>query len=212
MFAIQGRDMQKETPRQRRKAKNRAAILDAATHLIVTKGFENVSLREIAKTADYSPAGLYKYFRSKLEIIRAVSARENQKLLEFLATVPSDLSPKERLVELCLHYIRFSLENHAFLTLINNLPSGRRSKDQPVPPDSPYLVFYRAVGTWVQQDSILLPPDYDIEDVTYALWTQIHGMATLRLSQLKDFEADFEATNRRTIEIFLHGIKKWEEK
>jgi len=204
--------MQKETPRQRRKAKNRAGILDAATHLIVTKGFENVSLREIARTADYSPAGLYKYFKSKLEIIQAVSARENRKLLEFLGSVPSHLSPKERLLELCLLYIRFSLENQAFLTLINNLPSGRRSKDQPVPPESPYLVFYRAVEAWVQGDSVLLPPNYDIDDVTYALWTQIHGMATLRFSQLKDFEADFEATNRRTIEIFLNGIQKWEEK
>lgn len=204
--------MQKETPRQRRKAKNRTAILDAATHLIVTKGFENVSLREIARTADYSPAGLYKYFSGKMEIIQAVSARENHKLIEILSSVPSDLSPKKRLVELCLLYIRFSLENHAFLTLINNLPSGRRSKDQPVPPDSPYLVFYRAVETWVQADGIPLPPDYDVEDITYALWTQIHGMATLRFSQLRDFEADFEATNRRTIEIFLNGIQKWEEK
>jgi AcrR family transcriptional regulator len=203
--------MKKETPRQRRKAKNRTIILDAATHLIVTKGFENVSLRDIAKNADYSPAALYKYFRSKVEIMQAVSNRENQKLLDLLGTVGLNLSPQERLVKLCLLYIQFSLENQAFLALVNNLPSGRRSKQQPVSPGSPYLVFYQAVQTWVHDENITLPPNYDIEDVTYALWTQIHGMATLRSSQLKDFEADFEATNRRTIEIFLNGLQKWEQ-
>jgi len=200
--------MKKKTPRQKRKAKNRTVILDAATHLIVTKGFENVSLREIAKNADYSPAALYKYFRSKVEIMHAVSNRENQKLLDLLGTVGLNLSPQERLVELCLLYIQFSLENQAFLALVNNLPSGRRSKQQPVPPSSPYLVFYQAVQTWVRHENVTLPSNYDIEDVTYALWTQIHGMATLRVSQLKDFEADFETTNRRTIEIFLNGVQK----
>ena len=88
-----------ETPRQRRKAKNQASILDAATHLLVTKGFENVSLREIAKQADYSPAGLYKLFDSKAAIIKAVHARENQQLLDLLATVPNTLSPMQRLIE-----------------------------------------------------------------------------------------------------------------
>ena len=43
---------------------------------------------------------------------------------------------------------------------------------------------------------------------TYALWAQIHGMATLRLNQLKNFEADFDNVNRRTLEIFLNGLKK----
>lgn len=197
-----------ETPRQRRKTKSRENILDAATQLIVTKRLENVSLREIAKHADYSPAGLYKHFDSKLAIIQAVHARENQRLLEYLSTVDPELSPMDRLIELCLRYIQFSLENRAFLTLVNNLPSERKSKSQPVPPSSPYIVFYQVVQTWVKDEDINLSKDYGIEEITYALWAQIHGMTTLRLNQLKEFEADFDATNRRTLKIFLNGLRK----
>ena len=97
-----------ETTRERRRERNRNAILDTATVLIQNNGIENVSLREIAKHADYSPAGLYKYFNSKAAIIQAVQIRENQKLIDLLQTVSDELSPTRRLVELSLLYIQYS--------------------------------------------------------------------------------------------------------
>jgi len=200
-----------DTPRQRRKRQNRNKILDAAANLIISQGYENTSLREIAKKADYSPAAIYKYFPSKEDLFLSLSSRENRKLLELLDTVDRSLPPKMIVIELCLLYIQFCLETPSFLTLINNLPSERKAKEQPVPPLSPYLVFLESVQIWSEKDKIRLPEDYDTEDITYALWSQIHGMATLRLSQLKDFEADFESTNRQTLEIYLSGVQKWEQ-
>ncbi len=198
-----------QNPRQRRKAKNQAGILDTAAHLIVTKGFDNVSLRDIAKHSDYSPAGLYKLFDSKAAIIKAVHARHNELLLGRLATIQPDLPHKQRLIELCMEYIRFSLENPVFLILLNNLSSERSSAQQPVSSSSPYGIFYEAVKNWVKDENIKLNKKYNMEEITYALWAQIHGMATLRLSQLKDFEADFESVNRLSIEIYLYGLQQW---
>ena len=197
-----------ETPRQRRRAKNEATILDATADLIVARGFENVSLREIAKHADYSPAGLYKYFDSKAAILVAVVDRANQQLLDLLAAVPTDQPPAQRLIELCMLYIQFNLENRVYLTLINNLTTERTTKQQPVSQGSPYLVFLQAVGVWVEAETITLTDDYHLEEITYALWAQTHGMATLLLNQLKDFEADFENANRRTLEFFLDGLRQ----
>ena len=196
-----------ENPRQRRKAKNQAMILDAAAHLIVTKGFENVSLRDIAKASDYSPAGLYKHFSSKSAIIQAVHGRENQRLMEKLAEVALDLSPRLRLIELCLLYVQFSLENSIYLVLVNNLTSERKSKQQPVPQNSPYQVINEAVEAWVFDEAVIVDDDYGIEEITYILWALTHGMATLRFKQLKNFEADFDSANRRSLEIFLSGLK-----
>lgn len=198
-----------QNPRQRRKAKNQAGILDIATHLIITKGFDNVSLRDIAKQADYSPAGLYKLFDNKAAIIKAVLIRQNQLLLDQLEAIPIDNSPKQRLIEICMEYIRFSLDNPVFLILLNNLSSERSSSRQPIPPNSPYTVLYQAVKDWVKNDNIKLNKKFNIEELSYALWSQIHGMATLRLSQLKDYKADFESVNRLSLEIYLHGLEKW---
>jgi len=201
-----------KTPRQRRKEKNRESILDAAAHLIVRHGYENVSLRDIAKQADYSPAGLYKYFESKLAIFQALQTRENLHLIKQFDTLPDTLAPKERLLELCMLYIDYSLENRAYLALVNNLSSGRTTKQQPIPANSPYRVFYQCVEDWVKADNLSLPNQYGLEEVTYALWAQIHGMATLRLNQLKNFDADFNNANRLTLEIFLNGIIQWAKK
>jgi len=198
-----------QNPRQRRKTKNQANILDVATQLLITKGFDNVSLRDIAKHADYSPAGLYKLFDSKAAIIKAVQAQHNEMLLERLAAIQPDIPQKQFLIELCMEYIRFSLENPAFIILINNLSSERSSSQQPIPSNSPYVVFYQAVKDWTKNENIKLSKKYNIEEVTYALWAQIHGMATLRYSQLKDFEADFESANRLSIEIYLQGLQQW---
>jgi len=197
-----------KTPRQRRREKNREAILDTTLELISVKGFENLSLREVAKDADYSPAALYKYFDSKQGIVEAVHVRENLKLIQQLNTVPVELTPAQRLLEMCMIYIQFNLENRAYLSLVNNITSPRRTKEQSVPLDSPYTLFLRAVSEWAHAEEITLSGDYGLEEITYALWAQIHGMATLRLNQLKNFEADFDNVNRRTLEIFLNGLKK----
>ena len=197
-----------ETPRERRREKNKNAILDIATELIQSNGIENISLREIAIHADYSPAGLYKYFESKAAIIQAVMARESQKLIELLQTVSSELSPTQRLVELSLLYIQYALDNSVYLALINSLSSERKTKEQPVPATSPYVLFLSAIDDWGQYAGIKFQPDYGLEEITYTLWSLIHGMATLRVSQLKDFEADFQSVNRRSIELFLSGLQQ----
>jgi AcrR family transcriptional regulator len=53
------------TTRLRRRERNRAAILEGARQLIIERGPENLSLREVAARAEYSPAGLYRYFKDK---------------------------------------------------------------------------------------------------------------------------------------------------
>ncbi len=194
-------------PQERRREKNQNFIIDTATRLIVANGIENTSLREIAKHADYSPAGLYKYFDSKNAIIQAVQTRENQKLIEELKVVSQALSPTQQLIELCLVYIRFSVENHIHLILINSLASHRKNTDETVPSTSPYAFFLSGVKTWVESETLQLQPDYGVEEITYTLWSLIHGMATLRVSQLKNFEADFQAVNQQSIEILLDGLK-----
>ena len=104
-------------------------------------------------------------------------------------------------------YVQYNLTNPVLLSLINSLTTDRRSKQEPIPQTSPFIIFLEAVEAWANYEKIQLPKSYEIEEITYALWAQIHGMATLRLSQLRNFEADFDKTNQRSIEYFLNGVK-----
>lgn len=55
--------------RERKKAETRKRIADAALELFIARGFDAVSIREIADTADVSVATLYSHFPQKEALV-----------------------------------------------------------------------------------------------------------------------------------------------
>jgi AcrR family transcriptional regulator len=55
--------------RERKKAATRQAIADAALGLFLERGYDRVSIREIADTADVSTTTLFKHFPSKESLV-----------------------------------------------------------------------------------------------------------------------------------------------
>lgn len=103
--------MNATTTRERRHQKTKEAILKAAMELIVEKGHNNLSLRQIANRIDYSPAGLYEYFDSKEDIIQSVCIESEGRFLSYLKRANTDLPLDEYLVELGLSYVQYAHEN-----------------------------------------------------------------------------------------------------
>jgi AcrR family transcriptional regulator len=58
--------------REREKLRQRREILDAALRLFSEKGYHNVSMHEIAKEAEFGIGTLYKFFRNKEELYKAL--------------------------------------------------------------------------------------------------------------------------------------------
>jgi len=196
------------TPRERRYARTRQAILDAARRLIAEQGLDRFSLRELARRVDYSPAGLYEYFGSKDEIVAAVTAEGFDRLSSYLDHVASDLPPTERLVEIGLAYVGFARHNPDYFTLMfTDLPSRRTSLAESVSSRSPYRTLLETVQAGIQAGELIPAENHGAEEIAYGLWSLVHGMATLELTHLRDFEADFEAVNRWALEVFLEGLK-----
>jgi AcrR family transcriptional regulator len=81
-----------ETLRDRKKAATRQAISDVATRLFEARGFEEVSLAEIAAAADVSVKTIWNHFGSKEELF---FDHEDEVLDVLLATLAQrrDLSP-----------------------------------------------------------------------------------------------------------------------
>lgn len=62
--------VQERRERERRELRDR--ILGAAIEVIATEGYENLSIRKLARRIEYSPRTIYLYFADKEELLRDV--------------------------------------------------------------------------------------------------------------------------------------------
>ena len=58
------------------------AIHDEALKLIVTQGFDGLSMHKLAKAAGVSPATIYIYYKDREDLIKQMAAKEIDNLLE----------------------------------------------------------------------------------------------------------------------------------
>jgi len=175
--------------------------------LVVEHGYEHLSLREVARQVDYSPAALYEYFKSKEDILLALSEQAGSQLVDMMKQVPVSLPPRERIIQLGQVYIQFAVSNPAKFQLINSLPPIRKSLDEPISVSSPYRLVFEAVTAAIDSGDITLPKSSHTEEITYSLWALVHGISMLRLSRLRDFQADFERIDLMAINVFLNGLE-----
>lgn len=198
----------KLTPRQRRHSKTKATILEAAREIIAEKGPDGFSLRELARRIDYSPSGLYEYFKSKDDLVTAISAEGLEWLRDYLQRVPTDLSPSVRLLEMGLAYLDFAQDHpEHFLLIFNNLTSNQTLVNESADPDSPYYILLQAVRAAIEAGEFSPREGYRLEEIAYSFWSLLHGMAMLRLTHLRHCQADFEAIQRRALQMFAEGFK-----
>jgi AcrR family transcriptional regulator len=74
-------DGERWTP-ERRRARTRLALVDAARVVFARKGFDGASLDEIAATAGYTRGAIYKHFRGKEDLLFAVYDQANEAALQ----------------------------------------------------------------------------------------------------------------------------------
>lgn len=197
----------KRTLRQERQSTTRQAILQAALALVAEKGLDKLSLREIARRVEYSPAGIYEYFDGKDDILRSLARQGDALLRAVYEHISPDLPPAERLIQIGLAYVDFVIHRSDYFRVMNSVPSKYTSLDQPVPTESSYFVLLQAVQAMIDAGEIRLQGNLSRDEITYSLWAMVHGMGTLRLTHLREFEIDFEDVNRRVLEIFIAGLK-----
>jgi AcrR family transcriptional regulator len=73
------------------------AIVQTANRLLAEKGFESMTVDEVAASVGIAKASLYKHFPSKEDLAAAAMVRLMQRTQDFLASVPADQKPIDKL-------------------------------------------------------------------------------------------------------------------
>ena len=97
------------------------ALVEAAAKLIVERGIDNVSLREVARQAGVSHSAPYHHFNSKSELLAAVAEEGFLRFngyQERAFRMMQQKDPMERLKALGRAYVKFAIANPSFFRIM----------------------------------------------------------------------------------------------
>jgi AcrR family transcriptional regulator len=174
--------MDKEIKAERRAGK-RAQILDTARHLMISEGYEGLSLRKLASELRVTPTAIYFYFKSKEAIVRELCDDGLRLLLKNHLKLASIQNPAERLYRHGLVYLDFALTNTDYfwimfveptfdhLEMDSNLQKGSLEEDS-------YAIGLNLAKQVVKQSKANVPA----EKFMHSFWSMVHGIACLEIS------------------------------
>jgi AcrR family transcriptional regulator len=85
--------------RERKKARTREALQEAAMDLFSRQGFDHTTVEEIADTCEVSPRTFFRYFPTKEDVLFADGEARRARLLAVIAERPADEAPFVALCE-----------------------------------------------------------------------------------------------------------------
>lgn len=120
-----------QTPRgrrERKKAATRKAISDAATLLFLERGFDNVSIREIADRADVSPTTVFAHFPQKEALVFDEDDEQRDQLVAVVRDRPAGTSISSALLayyraELLPPFDHDGAQRREFMAFIDRTPA-----------------------------------------------------------------------------------------
>lgn len=108
---------------QSAKEKTKAKILQASVDLIIEKGFESASMREMAKNAGVSNPTIYNYFPSKEKLLYAYIEQKHKASIEIIQNIEDfhTYTLREQLQTLIETELELYLEDREFIIQISDM-------------------------------------------------------------------------------------------
>ncbi|MEK5059741.1 MULTISPECIES: TetR/AcrR family transcriptional regulator [unclassified Paenibacillus] len=143
-----------------RSEETKRVILAMAAELFSKRGFDMVSMREIARAAGCSHTTIYIYFKDKQALLHELSVPPLERLKSnmLLALDDTSMSSKERLIEVSWRFIEFCLHHRNMHTIF----FGTNTERVDIEPELPlnklrnelFNLFKRALGDIYQLEEL----------------------------------------------------------
>jgi AcrR family transcriptional regulator len=191
--------------RDRRRLNTRAEILAAARELLLEVGPEALSLRQVARQADFSPAALYNYFESRDELVAALFSESLEKLNAYLRRVSTDLPLKARVVELGIAYLDFGRENPMDLrcVLAATAQEGLASDSVMALGLSAVRLIGDTVREGMHRGLFTSAVSLSAPELAYGVWALVHGLVSVSGVDLTQVSDELSADPRQVLETFV---------
>jgi len=121
-------NMPDERRRERERERRRNEIIDAAEKLFLSKGYDDMTMDDVAADADFAKGTLYVYFRSKESLFYAVVLRGVRCMhTMFAAAAKMETIGLDKIYSIGVAYYEFSKKYSEYFKLISYAESERFS-------------------------------------------------------------------------------------
>ncbi|MFI7601355.1 TetR/AcrR family transcriptional regulator [Actinoplanes sp. NPDC049681] len=183
--------------RERKKAATRKAISDAATELFLERGFDDVSIREIADKADVSPTTVFAHFPQKEALVFDEDEQQRAELVAVVTDRPKGTSLTQAFHDHLRDDLNANLVGHAdfddrvrrFWELVNSTPALKEYGQRM------WLRHEDAIAAAIAEEFGLHEPDDKIRVFTRFV-LQLSLLAGTASDRLRMLDAGFEVLDR----------------
>jgi AcrR family transcriptional regulator len=191
-----------------RRARHRNAVAEriiaaARDALLERTDADSLSLRDVARRADFTPGALYRYFDSREALLAGLFNEALDLLASYVDPALQGERGVPRLRRMGFAYLAFGREHPQDLALIFQSAAHVPTWEEYVALARPFSSLVAALREDVEAGLLLLPADLDEPGLAYALWALLHGMAELRRAHLRLVAGEFDAMQRAALEHFL---------
>jgi AcrR family transcriptional regulator len=206
-----------EERKERERKMRRQLMMDAAKKVFASKGFGRATIENIAEEAEFSPATLYLYFKSKDELLASLNLKMLQTLIAKMEHVRDQegLSPKKKIIELEKALYEVYLTDP--LNVVNVLRFQSKESLRKLSPELASQIrdytqrYMRAIAD-IYRDGVQEGAFLDRHPAAFAdiVWSLFAGLVLLQdtkkgLDRCKDF---LRPTLEQALEIITRGINK----
>lgn len=169
--------------KERDKVEMRDKILQSAHKLFLDRGFEEVSIRNIAEAIEYSPATIYLYFKDKDEIFYALHGEAFKIFNQHMIDLVGISDPFQRLIAMGEEYLRFFQEHPKYyeIMFLTESPMDCEENQDKWQEGQRALQFLESILKDCQTQGRFA--EMDTQVLAFSIWSYMHGMCALTLRQ-----------------------------
>lgn len=178
-------------------------ILDAARTLFLEQGFQQITMRKIAKALNCSHGALYYYFKDKAELITQVIEHDFMLLKDLLQSISvNPHSPITALYQVLLTFIQFGIEHPEHYQLM----FGKREPYFEIAQLKKSEDIFMILLAHVQASKRYLV-DLPENQISWMIFMSTHGFISRSIFEQLDYPA-LESFSKNFVDMVIRGVKK----
>jgi len=204
----------KATRKVKERELRRNDIINAAEMLIFSKGYENVSMNDIANQAEMARGTIYQYFINKDDIYAAIAIRAANILSEtFIPIIEKENTGIEKIKTICLLFYDFYKKNTGYYnayynTMMFDYKNSTNLEELMKIRRETFNIVVKIINEGIEDGTIRKDVDPAVTTLfMLSISYNVNNLIPVTRMYMNDYDLDQDMLFERSLDLALHSIE-----